>query len=89
MSDEKLPMEEAALRLFGVQFLLPDGTYRGLLPDGTPHPHPEALVDLFDCLTEAAQARFRRGYRLVLYGQVDVLHLMPQTDAPAQAVKTS
>lgn len=83
MSEAK-QAEAAEVRLYGVQFLQPDGTYRGLLPDGMLHPHPEALVDLFDCLTEEAKARFRRGYRLVLYG-----HLTPQGGVPVQVLKTS
>lgn len=72
-------METTELHLFGVQFLQADGSYQGVRPDGTLD--PGGLVDLFDCLSEEAKARFRRGYRLTLYGHVERMNFTPQAGA--------
>lgn len=84
MQEKKLQMETTELHMFGVQFRQPDGTYQGVRPDGSCD--PDGYVDLFDCLSDEAKALFRGGYRLVLYGHVDVLNLTPHAGEPEQSV---
>lgn len=84
--ETKIPVEMVQVHMLGFQFLQPDGTYRGILPDGSCARAPDSCTDLFDYLTEEGKALFRKGYRLALYGHVEVLNLTPHAGCPEQSV---